>query len=82
MLKSKKTLEMSLDLMPRSRPPLIQGLRVLFQIWIIWKIGAVILLKKNMTEQDICWTHTFCSLDFNRFLLYKLFTPLMTPKGK
>ena len=44
MPKSKKTLETSLDLTPsRSRPPFMQGLTVLFQMSIIWKIGTVIL---------------------------------------
>ena len=60
----------------------MQGLRVLFQIWIIWKIVAVVLLKRNMTEKDVYRTHTFCYLDFNFIFLYGLFTTLMTPKGK
>ena len=38
----------------RSRPPLTQGLRVLLQMRIIWKIGAVNLFKRNMAEKDIC----------------------------
>ena len=41
----------------RSRPRLTQGSKVLFQIWIIWKIGAIILFKTNMAEKDICHTH-------------------------
>ena len=51
-----------------SRPPLMQGLRVLFWMWIIWKIGNIILLKKKkkkkkVAEKDIWCAHTFCSLD-------------------
>ena len=63
-----------------SRPALTQGLRVLFRMWINWKIGAVILFKRNMAEKDVCCTHRFRSLDCNFFC--RLFTPLMTPKGK
>ena len=29
-----------------SRPPLMSRLRVLFQVWIIWKIGAIISFKR------------------------------------
>ena len=46
-----------------SRPPLMQGSMVLFQMWIIWKIGNVILFKRNMTEKGICHGHMFHSLD-------------------
>ena len=41
----------------RSRPRLTQGSKVLFQIWIIWKIGAIILFKTSMAGKDICHTH-------------------------
>ena len=43
----------------RWRPPLMQWSRVLFQIWIIWIIGTVILIKRNMAETDVCRTHMF-----------------------
>ena len=34
--------------------------RVLFQMWIIWKISTIILFKRNMTEKDvILWTLIF-----------------------
>ena len=65
MWKSKKTLEKSLDLCLYSRPPLRQVSRALFQMWIIWKIGAIILFKTNMAEKDVCRSHTFPSLDCN-----------------
>ena len=64
MPKSKKTLGTRI-LRFRSRPPLRQGLRVLRRMWIIWKIGAVILSKRNMTEKDVCRAHMFRSLDCN-----------------
>ena len=52
-----------------SRPPLMQGFRVLFWMWIIWKVRNIILFKKKkekkVAEKDICCAHTFCSLDCN-----------------
>ena len=48
--------------------------RVLFQMWIIWKIDTVILFKSNMTEKDICCAHKFCSLDCNFFLVWTFYT--------
>ena len=58
MAKSKKTLEASLDLTP-SFMTSVDGRveEVLFRIWIILKIGAVILFKRNMAEQDVCRTY-------------------------
>ena len=55
MAKSKKTLEASLDLTP-SFMTSVDGRveEVLFRIWIILKIGAVILFKRNMAEKDVC----------------------------
>ena len=53
MPKSKKTLVTSSDFTLSLRPPLTQGLRVLFRTWIIWKIVSVILFKRNMAE-DVC----------------------------
>ena len=44
-------------------------------MWIIWKIDAVILFKRNMAEKDVCHAHMFCSLDCNIF-----FCMVMTPK--
>ena len=49
----------------RSGPSLTQVLKVLFRMWIIWKIGAVILLKRNTAEKDTYRAHTFDSLDCN-----------------
>ena len=49
----------------RSRPPLTQGSRVLFRMWVIWKIGAIILFKRNMAEKDVCRAHMFRSLGCN-----------------
>ena len=46
--------------------------------WIIWKIGAVILFKRNMAEKDVCRAHTFRSLDCN----FSFCTILGIPKGK
>ena len=43
----------------------MQGLRVLFRMWIIWKIGAAILFKTNGAEKDACRAQTFRSLDGN-----------------
>ena len=70
-----------------SRLPLTQGLRVLFRMWIIWKIDTVILFKRNMAEKDVCRIPTFCSLVNTRFVLwffflYGLFTTLITLKLK
>ena len=48
-----------------SRPPLMQGLRVLIWMWIIWKISAIILFKRNMAEQDVCHAHMFHFLNCN-----------------
>ena len=45
--------------------PLMQGSRVLFQTWIICKVGALILFKINMAEKDVHCAHTYCSLDCN-----------------
>ena len=58
MAKSKKTLEASLDLTP-SFMTSVDGRveEVLFRIWIILKIGAVILFKRNMAEKDVCRTY-------------------------
>ena len=62
---------------------LTQWSRVLFQMWITWKISTVILFISNMTEKDICCAHTFRSLDcIFYFSIYGLSTTLMTPKGK
>ena len=43
-------------------------------MWIIWKIGAVILFKTHMAEKNVWRAQKFCSLDF----LYGLLTPVMT----
>ena len=57
----------------------MQGLGILFRMWIIWKIGNIILFKTNMAQKDIWHENMFHSLDCKCF--YGLFTPLMTPKG-
>ena len=41
-------------------------------MWIIWKIGAVILFKTNMAEKDVWCAQTF----------HSRLTPLITYKGK
>ena len=51
-------------------------------MWILWKIGAVILLKRDTTEKEIWRAHKFRSLDCNFPFYYGLFTSLMTSKGK
>ena len=50
----------------RSRPPSMQGLRVLFWMWIISKISAIILFKRNRQKKTfgmhthfILWTTIF-----------------------
>ena len=63
--KSKKTLEASLNLTPLFKTSLDARSRVLFRKWIIWKIGAVILFKRNMVEKDIWCAHMLRSLDCN-----------------
>ena len=73
---SKKTLETSLDLTPPFKT--LVDVKV-EEMWIIWKIDAVILFKRYMAEKDFCRAHTSRSLDCN---LYGLFKPLMTPKSK
>ena len=44
-------------------------------MWIFWKIGAVILLKRNIAEKDVCRAHA-------DVFLCRHFASLMTPKGK
>ena len=51
-------------------------------MWIIWKIGTVILFKTNMAEKDVCRAHTFCSLDCNFSFSTDFYTVDDTPKGK
>ena len=34
-----------------SRPPLMQGFRVLFWMWIIWKVRNIILFKKKKKKE-------------------------------
>ena len=41
-----------------SRPPLMQGFRVLFWMWIIWKIRNIILLKKKKWQKKTSAMHT------------------------
>ena len=61
----------------RSRPPLTQGWRVLFRMWIIWKIGAVILIKRKYgRKRRLPRTHVSFSGQLF-FFLYGLFTPFM-----
>ena len=78
--KSKKTLRQVCTIHLHSRPPLMQGSRVLFGMWVLWKID-VIVLSKELWQKKMSVTHTFCSLDCN-FFLQGLFTSLMTSKGK
>ena len=63
--KSKKILEASLNLTPLLKTSLDARSRVLFRKWIIWKIGAVILFKRDMAEKDILRAHMLRSLDYN-----------------
>ena len=53
MPKSKKNLGTSWDLTLSFKTSVGASLRVLFQMWIIWKIGAVILFKRNLAEKDV-----------------------------
>ena len=53
MPKSKKNLRTSWDLTLSFKTSIGATLRVLFQMWIIWKISAVILFKRNMAEKDV-----------------------------
>ena len=41
-----------------SRPPLMQGFRVLFWMWTIWKIRNIILLKKKKWQKKKSAMHT------------------------
>ena len=65
--KSRKTLGTSLDLTLSFKTSVAVRVEVLFQIWIIWKIGVIILFKTNMAEKDVCRANTFHSLDCNYF---------------
>ena len=56
--KSKKTLGLVQTLCLRLRLPLRQGLRVLFRMWVIWKIGAIVLFKTNMPHTQLLF---FCT---------------------
>ena len=60
MPKIKKTLETL-----RSRPPLKQVLRFLFQMWIIWKNRRRNFIQKKYGKKDVCHAHTFRSLECN-----------------
>ena len=77
MSKSKKALEMSLDLTPLDltpRPPLIVDTRVK-------GLASHVDYLENRYRNFI--QNKFCSLDCNvSFCSYRLFTPLMAPKGK
>ena len=55
----------------RSKPLLTQDLRVLFRMWIIWKISTIILFKRNIAEKDICRTHVLCDF-LHRWWLLKV----------
>ena len=59
----------------------MQAPKVLFRMWIICKIGAIILFKLNMAENGSA-VHTRFVLWTVIFFLYELFAQLMTPKGK
>ena len=66
MPKSKKTLETSLNLLPLFKTSLDARVRALFWMWIMWKIGTLILLKeiwKKMTPgahtHFVFWTIIF-----------------------
>ena len=80
MSKGKKTLATGWSLCLRSRPLLMQRFRVWFWMWIIWKIGIIILFKLNMAEKDACRTHNFVL--WTVIFLYRLFTQLMISEGK
>ena len=66
MPKSKKTLETSLNLLPLFKTSLDARVRALFWMWIMWKIGTLILFKeiwKKMTPgahtHFVFWTIIF-----------------------
>ena len=63
--KIKKTLRTSLDLTPLFSTSAYARGKVLFQIWIIWEIGAIVSFKTNMAEKDVCRAHAIHFLDFN-----------------
>ena len=46
-----------------SRPSLMSRLRVLFQVWIIWKIAVIVYSKDR--RQKMYAVHTFLPLDSN-----------------
>ena len=73
MSKSIKTLETSLDVTPSFKTSVMQESRVFFRIWIIWKISAGILFKRNMAEKGVCHARTFRFLWTVIFLLTRNF---------
>ena len=61
---------LSLTLMPKSKKTLSFKTTVVARVEglasnVIWKIGAVILSTRNMTEKDVCRAQMFRSLDCN-----------------
>ena len=78
MPKSERNLETSLYLTPLFKTSVDARVEGLVSNWIIWKIGAVILFKRNIAEKDVCRAHTFHSLDCN----FSFCTTLGIPKGK
>ena len=61
MSKSKKTLEMSLDFTPSFKTSADRSW-VLFRMWIISKIAAIILFKINMAEKESCRAYVLFSV--------------------
>ena len=70
--KNKKILKTSLDHMLSCKTSVGSRVNGLVPVWIIWKIGALILFKRNMAEKDLCRAHNFCSINCN-FLFVQTF---------
>ena len=65
MSKSKKTSGDVWTLRLHSRPPLTQGSRVLFRMWIICKFCCRNFIQKKYGRKNVCHAHVFSSLDYN-----------------
>ena len=61
-----------------SRPPLMQGFRVLFWMWIIWKVRNIILFKKKKERKEKKWQKKTSAMHTHFVLWTVIFLFLLT----
>ena len=61
-----------------SRPPLMQGFRVLFWMWIIWKVRNIILFKKKKKRKEKKWQKKTSAMHTHFVLWTVIFLFLLT----